>query len=96
MCVIFFSRFKQRRTKNRTPCYCYFCCTISGFAGELCNYEYNECESNPCLNGGQCIDHISGFSCKCTAGYTGKRCHVKVKKEFLSMRDVIYAKMILK
>uniref|UniRef100_A0A336MY49 CSON008277 protein n=1 Tax=Culicoides sonorensis TaxID=179676 RepID=A0A336MY49_CULSO len=49
-----------------------------GFAGELCNYEYNECESNPCLNGGQCIDHISGFSCKCTPGYTGKRCHVKV------------------
>lgn len=51
---------------------------LPGFAGELCNYEYNECESNPCLNGGQCIDHISGFSCKCTAGYTGKRCHVKV------------------
>lgn len=51
---------------------------LSGYAGELCNYEYNECESNPCLNSGQCIDHISGFSCKCTPGYTGKRCHVKV------------------
>lgn len=49
-----------------------------GFSGELCNYEYNECDSNPCLNDGQCTDHIGGFSCKCTRGYTGKRCHIKV------------------
>nr|XP_029710054.1 fibropellin-1-like [Aedes albopictus] len=48
------------------------------FSGELCNFEYNECESNPCINGGQCIDNIGGFSCKCTRGYTGKRCHIKV------------------
>lgn len=50
----------------------------AGFSGELCNFEYNECESNPCLNGGQCSDHIGEFSCKCTAGYTGNRCHIKV------------------
>lgn len=50
----------------------------SGFAGELCNYEYNECESNPCLNDGKCTDRIGGFTCKCTRGYTGDRCHIKV------------------
>lgn len=73
--------------------YCVF--FISGFAGELCNYEYNECESNPCLNGGQCIDHISGFSCKCTAGYTGKRCHVKVKKIYFFEGLFLFNSVIL-
>lgn len=53
-----------------------------GYAGELCNFEFNECESSPCLNGGKCADHIGSYSCKCTKGYTGKRCHVKVKKNF--------------
>lgn len=53
---------------------------FTGFAGELCNFEYNECESNPCLNGAQCTDHIGEFSCKCTRGYSGKRCHIKVSK----------------
>lgn len=59
-------------------CSNYFVLLFTGFAGELCNFEYNECESNPCLNGGQCTDQIGGFSCTCTRGYAGKRCHIKV------------------
>lgn len=55
----------------------------AGFSGELCNFEYNECDSNPCLNNGGCTDHIGGFSCKCTRGFTGKRCHLKVSLTFL-------------
>uniref|UniRef100_A0A1A9WZN8 EGF-like domain-containing protein n=1 Tax=Glossina brevipalpis TaxID=37001 RepID=A0A1A9WZN8_9MUSC len=49
-----------------------------GFAGELCNFEYNECESNPCQNAGECIDHIGNYECRCTKGYIGKRCQIKV------------------
>lgn len=49
-----------------------------GFAGELCDYEYNECESNPCLNDGECIDQIGGYECKCSKGYIGNRCQMKV------------------
>lgn len=51
---------------------------ITGFAGELCNFEYNECESNPCQNDGECIDHIGNFECRCSKGYTGARCQIKV------------------
>lgn len=51
---------------------------FEGFSGDLCNYEYNECDSNPCVNSGQCIDHIGGYTCQCTKGYQGQRCHIKV------------------
>lgn len=56
-----------------------------GFSGDLCNFEYNECDSNPCINGGQCIDRLDqgeNFSCKCTKGYQGNRCHIKVRLAF--------------
>ncbi|XP_065529895.1 sushi, nidogen and EGF-like domain-containing protein 1 isoform X4 [Lathamus discolor] len=38
-----------------------------------CN-EINECQSQPCLNGGQCKDRIAEFLCLCEPGYTGQRC----------------------
>ncbi|KAM9008407.1 sushi, nidogen and EGF-like domain-containing protein 1 isoform 2-T2 [Ara ararauna] len=38
-----------------------------------CN-EINECQSQPCLNGGQCKDHIAEFLCLCEPGYTGQHC----------------------
>ena len=36
--------------------------------------DINECSSNPCLNGGTCVDQVNGFNCTCVAGYTGTRC----------------------
>ncbi|XP_030906505.2 sushi, nidogen and EGF-like domain-containing protein 1 isoform X4 [Melopsittacus undulatus] len=38
-----------------------------------CN-EINECQSQPCLNGGQCKDRIAEFLCLCEPGYTGQHC----------------------
>lgn len=83
--------------------YIFFCFSLSlffyffiGFSGELCNYEYNECDSNPCLNDGQCTDHIGGFSCKCTRGYTGKRCHIKVSSIFFYLScAVVVVRVVL-
>lgn len=66
-----------------------------GFSGEFCNYEYNECDSNPCLNDGQCTDHVGGFSCKCTRGYTGKRCHIKVSSIFFIYYVLLLLLLIL-
>jgi collagen type VI alpha len=39
----------------------------------LCN-DINECDSNPCRNGGQCSNRINGYSCKCPEGFTGTNC----------------------
>ena len=34
----------------------------------------NECDSNPCLNNGTCVDKINSFNCTCPGGFTGNRC----------------------
>ncbi|XP_072044386.1 fibropellin-3-like [Amphiura filiformis] len=42
-------------------------------------YDYipedgDECASEPCQNGGVCIDKQNGFSCKCRRGFQGPTC----------------------
>lgn len=39
-----------------------------------CNLQINECLSNPCLNGGICHMHESGYACECKPGFVGARC----------------------
>ena len=36
--------------------------------------ETDECASNPCLNGGTCVDRLDGFTCQCTDEFTGSLC----------------------
>ena len=36
--------------------------------------ELDECESDPCENGGTCEDEINAYSCGCTPGYNGTNC----------------------
>jgi len=36
--------------------------------------EIDECASNPCVNGGNCTDHLNRFKCECPAGYEGLTC----------------------
>ncbi|NWX81336.1 SNED1 protein, partial [Alca torda] len=40
--------------------------------------EIDECQSQPCLNGGQCKDRVAEFLCLCEAGYTGHHCESDV------------------
>lgn len=54
----------------------YSCTCRSGFTGSHCQYEVNECDSQPCLNGGICQDALESFRCSCPKGYTGNRCQV--------------------
>ena len=36
--------------------------------------DIDECVSNPCKNGGNCIDGINSYKCSCTDGWKGKNC----------------------
>lgn len=39
-----------------------------------CNLQINQCFSNPCLNGGICHRHESGYSCECKGDHFGQKC----------------------
>ncbi|CAH1720705.1 unnamed protein product [Chironomus riparius] len=55
------------------------CLCQEGFVGYRCETNFNDCESQPCQNGGRCIDEIGGFECDCkTTGYTGKLCQKNI------------------
>lgn len=38
----------------------------------LCNID--QCDSNPCRNGGVCSNLINSYTCKCPEGFTGTNC----------------------
>ncbi|XP_043830122.1 coagulation factor IX [Dromiciops gliroides] len=56
----------------------------------------NQCESNPCLNGGVCKDEINAYECWCQRGYEGKNCELDAScsiknggcKQFCKMNDL--------
>ncbi|KAM9333329.1 LOW QUALITY PROTEIN: cubilin [Pholidichthys leucotaenia] len=55
----------------------YICICNSGWEGQNCDQNINECLSNPCQNGGSCTDGINGFTCNCTAQWTGPFCQTQ-------------------
>ena len=36
--------------------------------------DIDECENNPCQNGGTCEDALAGYACTCRVGFTGENC----------------------
>ena len=45
--------------------------------------DIDECASNPCQNGGVCIDGINGYTCNCAPGYTGVNCEISKFRVYL-------------
>lgn len=43
-----------------------------------CETEIDECQSNPCRNGGSCLDRFNMFVCECPPGYSGPTCDMNV------------------
>ena len=50
-----------------------FLCT-----GELTFFFFSEdvddCQPNPCLNHGKCVDGVNSYVCKCPRGFAGVNC----------------------
>ncbi|XP_072235502.1 uncharacterized protein [Leuresthes tenuis] len=46
-------------------------------------YDGNQCEPNPCLNGGNCTDKVGGFSCACRTPHYGPICQLEALEKVL-------------
>ncbi|XP_072169938.1 LOW QUALITY PROTEIN: uncharacterized protein [Diadema setosum] len=50
------------------------CDCQDGMSGDFCQVNEDECASNPCQNGGECIDHVNYYTCSCKDGFVGYHC----------------------
>ena len=58
-------------------------CQISKNSKLIANLEIliadiNECASNPCQNGGTCVDGINWYFCICDLGFAGDNCETDI------------------
>lgn len=52
----------------------FYCKCPGKYSGALCESEIDFCTTQPCRNGGTCINQSNGYLCQCTEQYTGKKC----------------------
>lgn len=58
----------------------YLCYCKPGFTGVFCDQSINECASNPCQNGGTCIDGVGFYNCSCAPNFNGTNCELRQDK----------------
>lgn len=51
----------------------------SGYTGQHCEIDINECYSDPC-HYGTCKDGLASFTCYCRPGYTGRLCETNINE----------------
>lgn len=44
------------------------------------NLARQECQSDPCMNGGTCLDKYLDYECKCLEGWEGKMCEKDINE----------------
>ncbi|XP_017571984.2 protein jagged-1a [Pygocentrus nattereri] len=54
----------------------YHCACPEGYSGQNCERADNACLSEPCFNGGSCVESSQGFECQCAPGWTGPSCAI--------------------
>lgn len=53
---------------------------FTGYEGTMCEYEIDECQSDPCQNGGQCTDLVNQYRCQCPVGFHGSNCENEINQ----------------
>ncbi|XP_021341192.1 protein eyes shut-like, partial [Mizuhopecten yessoensis] len=59
---------------------CNLHCEATGYTGQNCGQNIDECMNITCFNGGSCIDRMNAYTCVCSSGYSGPHCEVDIEK----------------
>jgi hypothetical protein len=51
---------------------------FSGFTGDNCSVNFDDCMLSPCADGATCADEVDDFTCYCPPGFTSKTCDVRI------------------
>ena len=51
--------------------------------------DIDNCDPNPCVNGGVCTDGINSYTCTCAEGFTGENC---VAGRFYHFENILFSK----
>ena len=44
--------------------------------------DFDECDNDPCMNGGECMNGDNNYTCKCMPGYAGTNCETGTQIRF--------------
>lgn len=66
--VVCFQRWSSISCLSVCPWQC-----VPGYQGVNCEYEVDECQNQPCQNGGTCVDLVNHFKCSCPPGTRGRK-----------------------
>ena len=65
------------------PLRCWLSKTAIKNQSRILSIDINECSSNPCQNGGTCVDGINSHTCNCDLGYSGDNCEIGIYIEYI-------------
>lgn len=66
----------------------------SGFTGQFCEQNINDCPANACENGGTCVDGVNSYSCACPAGTAGEHCEIDLDLRVTMPRRMVSDKSL--
>ncbi|XP_019616663.1 PREDICTED: sushi, von Willebrand factor type A, EGF and pentraxin domain-containing protein 1-like isoform X1 [Branchiostoma belcheri] len=55
----------------------YSCICKTGFIGQNCEINIDDCEDNVCQNNATCLDGVGNYTCLCSEGFVGDFCEVE-------------------
>uniref|UniRef100_A0A8B9LFM0 Neurogenic locus notch homolog protein 1 n=1 Tax=Astyanax mexicanus TaxID=7994 RepID=A0A8B9LFM0_ASTMX len=55
-------------------CFPFFTFSLTGFNGQDCEHNIDDCVQHACENGGKCMDGVNTYNCHCDKHWTGQYC----------------------